>query len=94
MDVDLAPNGHNTGIASLASKATTMVQPVPDGREPTTFPRKFTRCERATGLAGVPILAQCASLFVGGVEWSMDFADHVGMLLDPVEVAQDSRGTR
>ena len=47
---------------------------------------KFTHCEWREGPSGVPILADCRNWFAGAVLDRMDLGDHVGFLLDPVEV--------
>ncbi len=47
---------------------------------------KFARCEWRAGPSGVPILAGCPNWFVGAVLERVDLGDHVGFLLDPVEV--------
>ena len=47
---------------------------------------KFAHCEWREGRGGVPILAGCRNWFVGAVLDRVDLGDHVGFLLDPVEV--------
>ncbi len=50
---------------------------------------KFAECEWRDGPAGVPILGECRNWFAGTVCDSLDLGDHVGFLLDPVEVHFD-----
>lgn len=45
---------------------------------------KFARCAWESGPAGLPILQECPSWFVGRVLDRLDFGDHVGFLLEPV----------
>lgn len=47
---------------------------------------KFARCEWCEGRSGVPILADCRNWFVGAILDRLDLGDHVGLLLDPVDV--------
>ena len=47
---------------------------------------KFARCDWRTGPAGVPVLNECRNWFAGAVVDRFDLGDHVGFLLDPVEV--------
>lgn len=47
---------------------------------------KFAQCSWAPGPQGVPILTECANWFAGRVLDRLDLGDHVGHLLDPVEV--------
>jgi flavin reductase (DIM6/NTAB) family NADH-FMN oxidoreductase RutF len=45
---------------------------------------KFARCAWKSGPAGLPILQECPSWFVGRVLDRLDLGDHVGFLLEPV----------
>ncbi len=47
---------------------------------------KFSRCAWREGRGGVPILSECRSWFVGAVLDRLQLGDHVGFLLDPVDV--------
>ncbi|HEV7169102.1 MAG TPA: flavin reductase family protein [Micrococcaceae bacterium] len=47
---------------------------------------KFERCEWRPGPEGVPILAGCAAWMVATVRQRIDLGDHVGFVLEPVEV--------
>ncbi len=47
---------------------------------------KFAGCEWRDGPRGVPILSECRNWFVGAVLHRLPLGDHVGFLLDPVEV--------
>jgi flavin reductase (DIM6/NTAB) family NADH-FMN oxidoreductase RutF len=47
---------------------------------------KFARCEWTPGPGGAPVLAQLESWFAGRVLERIDFGDHVGFLLEPIEV--------
>ncbi len=47
---------------------------------------KFAHCEWREGPAGVPILAECRNWFVGSVLDRLPLGDHVGFVLDPLEV--------
>ncbi len=53
---------------------------------------KFERCRWSPGPAGVPLLADAQKVFVGRVLERTDFGDHVGHLLEPVEVEVDGEG--
>ncbi len=50
---------------------------------------KFAECEWRDGPGGVPILSECRNWFVGAIRDRLDLGDHVGFLLDPVEVQFD-----
>jgi flavin reductase (DIM6/NTAB) family NADH-FMN oxidoreductase RutF len=47
---------------------------------------KFKRCAWTRGPRGVPILDDCPSWFVGEVRARLDLGDHVGHLLEPLDV--------
>ena len=47
---------------------------------------KFDRCAWTAGPAGVPLLVDCERRFVGDVLEKHRFGDHVGFLLEPVDV--------
>jgi flavin reductase (DIM6/NTAB) family NADH-FMN oxidoreductase RutF len=47
---------------------------------------KFSSCEWTEGPGGVPILAECSNWFAGRVLDRLDLGDHVGFLLDPLDV--------
>jgi flavin reductase (DIM6/NTAB) family NADH-FMN oxidoreductase RutF len=47
---------------------------------------KFARCEWREGRGGIPILGECDNWFVGAILARHDLGDHVGFLLDPIEV--------
>lgn len=47
---------------------------------------KFASCEWREGPAGVPIVCECRNWFVGSVLERLPLGDHVGFVLDPVEV--------
>jgi flavin reductase (DIM6/NTAB) family NADH-FMN oxidoreductase RutF len=49
---------------------------------------KFSRCEWEPGPAGTPVLAGLENWFAGRVVERLDFGDHVGFVLEPVEVQQ------
>jgi flavin reductase (DIM6/NTAB) family NADH-FMN oxidoreductase RutF len=55
---------------------------------------KFDQCEWRPGPHGVPLLVDCPRFMVGEVLWQHSFGDHVGFLLEPVEVeaAGDTEG--
>ncbi|MGQ0774386.1 MAG: flavin reductase family protein [Pseudonocardiales bacterium] len=46
---------------------------------------KFTQCAWEPGPDGVPILQECGNWFVGRIRDRVDFGDHVGHQLEPVE---------
>jgi flavin reductase (DIM6/NTAB) family NADH-FMN oxidoreductase RutF len=48
---------------------------------------KFARCSWHTGPGGVPVLDDCPRHLVGRVLRRIRFADHLGLLLEPAEVA-------
>ncbi|MDL4816502.1 flavin reductase family protein [Actinomadura opuntiae] len=48
---------------------------------------KFTRCSWRTGPEGVPLLTGAPRRLIGRVLERVDLGDHVGFLLDPVDVA-------
>ncbi len=50
---------------------------------------KFARCDWRTGPAGVPLLTGCPRWFVGEIVDRVEFGDHVGFVLDPIEAAGD-----
>ena len=52
---------------------------------------KFARCAWRPGPAGVPILQECGNWFAGLVLERFDLGDHVGFLLEPVEVHRQRR---
>ena len=47
---------------------------------------KFERCDWHAGPRGLPILDGCPSWFAGEISARHDLGDHVGFLLDPIEV--------
>ncbi|MGH2944455.1 MAG: flavin reductase family protein [Solirubrobacteraceae bacterium] len=47
---------------------------------------KFERCDWHEGPRGLPILDGCPSWFAGAIVARHDLGDHVGFLLDPIEV--------
>ena len=47
---------------------------------------KFTRCAWTAGPAGVPLLADCPRRVVGRILEHLPLGDHVGFLIEPVEV--------
>jgi flavin reductase (DIM6/NTAB) family NADH-FMN oxidoreductase RutF len=53
---------------------------------------KFSQCSWRPGPDGVPLLEDCPRLVVGKVVERQDYGDHVGHLLEPVEV--ESHGNR
>ena len=50
---------------------------------------KFTRV-RWHSVRGVPILDGCERWFVGSVLEQIDFGDHVGFLLEPIDTGQEA----
>lgn len=46
---------------------------------------KFARCEWREGPGGVPVLAELEDWFAGRVLHTIEFGDHCGFLLEPVE---------
>jgi flavin reductase (DIM6/NTAB) family NADH-FMN oxidoreductase RutF len=53
---------------------------------------KFSRCSWRPGPGGVPLLDGALRLFVGRVLEQLPFGDHVGFLLEPVLVEEESTG--
>ena len=51
---------------------------------------KFSQCSWSPGPDGVPLLEDCPRLVVGRVVDRQTYGDHVGHLLEPVEVASHS----
>ncbi len=47
---------------------------------------KFARCAWHSGPRGLPILDDCPSWFAGAICERIDLGDHVGFLLEPLEV--------
>ncbi len=50
---------------------------------------KFASCDWREGPAEVPILCECRNWFVGSVLERLPLGDHLGFLLDPVEVQHE-----
>jgi len=50
---------------------------------------KFARCAWHEGPAGVPLLDECRSWFVGGILEQIVLGDHVGFVLEPIAAAHD-----
>jgi flavin reductase (DIM6/NTAB) family NADH-FMN oxidoreductase RutF len=48
---------------------------------------KFARCSWHTGVGDVPVLDDCPRHMVGRVLRRIPFADHLGLLLEPVQVS-------
>ena len=91
--VCLSIKNHTYRVA-LASD-TLAVHMVPDGEErlATLFGGetgddidKFARCECAAGPGGAPLILELENRFSGGVLERVDFGDHVGFVLAPIEV--------
>ena len=55
---------------------------------------KFAQCSWRPGPGGVPLLDECPRVLVGRVLRRDDWGDHVGFLLEPIEVESHERGTR
>ncbi|HEX8771522.1 MAG TPA: flavin reductase family protein [Acidimicrobiales bacterium] len=53
---------------------------------------KFDRCEWTRGPEGVPLLSGCPDRFVGRIRSQQDLGDHVGFVLELVEVSSDAPG--
>jgi flavin reductase (DIM6/NTAB) family NADH-FMN oxidoreductase RutF len=53
---------------------------------------KFARCAWHPGPGGVPLLDDCPVWMVGTVVQRTDLGDHVGFVLDPVEVGGEADG--
>jgi flavin reductase (DIM6/NTAB) family NADH-FMN oxidoreductase RutF len=51
---------------------------------------KFGQCSWRPGPDGVPLLEECPRVVVGRVLRRDEYGDHVGHLLEPLEVASDS----
>lgn len=75
--------------------ATLVVHPVPEeadelaqlfGGETGDELDKFSRCEWTPGPGGAPVLSELDNWFAGRVLERFDFGDHVGFLLEPIEV--------
>jgi flavin reductase (DIM6/NTAB) family NADH-FMN oxidoreductase RutF len=82
----------------LAAQASTLVvHPVPEdaeelavlfGGETGDEVDKFARCEWEPGPDGTPVLSGVDSWFAGRVLGHIGFGDHVGFVLEPIEVHQ------
>ena len=88
----------------LAAQATTLVvHPIPDdaeelavlfGGETGDDVDKFEQCRWEPGPDGTPVLSDVDSWFAGRVLGHIGFGDHVGFVLEPIEVHQtDGRDT-
>ena len=88
----------------LAAQATTLVvHPIPDdaeelavlfGSETGDEVDKFEQCRWEPGPDGTPVLSDVDSWFAGRVLGHIGFGDHVGFVLEPMEVHQtDGRDT-
>lgn len=53
---------------------------------------KFARCGWHPGPAGLPILDECGNWFAGRVLERLDLGDHVGFLLEPIDVHLEHGG--
>jgi flavin reductase (DIM6/NTAB) family NADH-FMN oxidoreductase RutF len=53
---------------------------------------KFDRCEWAPGPDGVPLLSGCPDRFVGQIRSQHDLGDHIGFVLDVVDVSSGAPG--
>lgn len=53
---------------------------------------KFERCRWTPGPGGVPLLSDAQTVFVGRILERIDFGDHVGHLLEPVDVEIEDEG--
>jgi flavin reductase (DIM6/NTAB) family NADH-FMN oxidoreductase RutF len=51
---------------------------------------KFDQCRWRPGPHGVPLLEDCPRFMVGEVLWQHSFGDHMGFLLEPVELEASS----
>lgn len=81
-----------------ADAGTLVVHPVPEeaeelallfGGETGDEIDKFSRCEWTAGPDGAPVLAELGNWFAGRVLEKIDFGDHVGFLLEPIEVSHE-----
>jgi flavin reductase (DIM6/NTAB) family NADH-FMN oxidoreductase RutF len=53
---------------------------------------KFDTCEWTEGLGAVPLLTGCPDRFIGRTQSKHDLGDHVGFVLDIVEVSSGAPG--
>lgn len=53
---------------------------------------KFAQVTWHSGPRGIPLLDACQRWFAGVVVEQIDFGDHVGFLLEPIEVERDAAG--
>lgn len=53
---------------------------------------KFARCEWTAGPEGVPLLTACPDRFIGRIRSREGLGDHVGFVLDVVEVSSGAPG--
>lgn len=53
---------------------------------------KFARCRWTPRHAGVPVLDDCVVWFVAVIRRSVELGDHVGFLVEPVQVGQGQGG--
>ena len=53
---------------------------------------KFERCDWTAGPEGVPLLTGCPDRFIGRIRSTEDFGDHIGFVLDVVEVSAGAPG--
>jgi flavin reductase (DIM6/NTAB) family NADH-FMN oxidoreductase RutF len=51
---------------------------------------KFARCQWRPGPGGAPVLAEVENWFAGRIIGRLDFGDHCGFLLEPVQEQADS----
>lgn len=51
---------------------------------------KFARCDWRPGPYGVPILTECPNWLVGAILDQLVLGDHVGFLLDPVQIGPET----
>ena len=95
----LSKKNHTCGVAARAELlAVHTLDPTRDdlaklfGEETGDEVDKFERCAWTAGPEGVPLLDEAQKLFVGRVLDRIDFGDHVGHLLEPVEVEVGADG--
>jgi flavin reductase (DIM6/NTAB) family NADH-FMN oxidoreductase RutF len=91
--VCLSEKNHTTTVAATATHLAIHLVRAGDrglarlfGEETEDRTDKFTRCHWSVGPHAVPILDDAAAWFVGRIEDRVEFGDHVGHLLEPVDV--------
>lgn len=94
--VCLSEKNHTSTVAAAATHLAVHLVRADDHDLPRLFGEqtgdeidKFARCRWSAGPHDMPVLDDAAAWFIGRIRQRVDFGDHIGHLIEPVEVGFD-----